>query len=116
MKLLAITVALFALAPDATRRPPTRMQVSATEYELALSRRAVKQGRAIIELVNLGEDPHDLALRRNAKGARTYRTKVILHGQTATLSVRLYPGRYTLWCGVGHHRHEGMVATLTVRR
>jgi plastocyanin len=114
VKLLAITVALFALAPDATRRPPTRMQVSATEYELALSRRAVKQGRAIIELVNLGEDPHDLAIRRNAKGARTYTTKIALPGKETTISFRLYPGRYTLWCTIGNHRAEGMVATLTV--
>jgi hypothetical protein len=81
-----------------------------------LRSRSVKQGRAIIELVNLGVDPHDLALRRNAKGARTYRTRVVLPEQTASLSVRLYPGRYTLWCTVGHHRHQGMVATLTVRR
>ena len=115
MKLLALGLAALALAPTAPR-PPARVQATASEYELALSRRTVKQGRAIIELVNLGEDPHDLAIRRNAKGARTYRTKVVRPEGETSLSLRLYPGRYMLWCTVGDHRHHGMVATLTVRR
>ena len=115
MKLLALGLAVLALTPTGSR-PPARVQVTASEFELALSRRSVKQGRAIIELVNLGEDPHDLALRRNARGARTYRTKVVgPEGQTS-IALRVYPGRYTLWCTVGDHRQHGMVATLTVRR
>jgi hypothetical protein len=115
MKLLALGLAVLALTPTASR-PPARVQVSASEFELALSRRSVKEGRAIIELVNLGEDPHDLALRRNAKGARTYRTKVVRPEGQTSIALRLYPGRYTLWCTVGDHRRHGMVATLTVRR
>ena len=115
MKLLALTLALLAFSPNVTR-PPARVQVTASEFELALSRTSVRQGRAIIELVNLGEDPHDLALRRNARGARTYKTKVVLPDQDTRISLRLYRGRYTLWCTVGNHRHHGMVATLIVRR
>jgi hypothetical protein len=115
MKLLALGLAVLALAPTGTR-PPARVQVTASEFELALSRRSVKQGRAIIELVNLGEDPHDLALRRNAKGARTYRTKVVRPERQTNIALRLYPGRYTLWCTVGDHRHHGMIAMLTVKR
>jgi hypothetical protein len=115
MKLLALALTVLSLAPTAPR-PPARVQVTASEFELVLSRRSVKQGRAIVELVNLGEDPHDLALRRNAKGARTHRTKVVRPDGQTNISLRLYPGRYTLWCTVGDHRHHGMVATLTVRR
>ena len=115
MKLLALGLAVLALAPTGSR-PPARVQVTASEFELALSRRSVKQGRAIIELVNLGEDPHDLALRRNARGARTYRTKLVLPEGQTSIALRVYPGRYTLWCTVGDHRHHGMVASLTVRR
>ena len=115
MKLLALALAVAAVTPTASR-PPARVQVTASEFELVLSRQAVKQGRAIIELVNLGEDPHDLALRRRAKGARTYRTKVVRPEGQTSISLRLYPGRYTLWCTVGDHRHHGMVATLIVRR
>jgi hypothetical protein len=115
MKLLALGLAVLALTPTGSRTP-VRVQVTASEFELALSRRSVKQGRAIIELVNLGEDPHDLALRRNAKGARTYRTEVVRPEGQTSIVLRLYPGRYTLWCTVGDHRQHGMVATLTVRR
>jgi hypothetical protein len=115
MKLLALVLAVVAVTPTGSR-PPARVQVTASEFELVLSRQTVKQGRAIIELVNLGEDPHDLALRRNAKGARTYRTKVVRPEAQTSISLRLYPGRYTLWCTVGDHRHHGMVATLIVRR
>jgi uncharacterized cupredoxin-like copper-binding protein len=120
MKLLALMIALGTTlvvpAAFAVTRPPARMQVTASEFEFVLSRTSVRQGRAIVQLVNLGEDPHDLALRRIAPGARTYRTPLVLPEKYASLSVRLYPGRYRIWCTVGDHRQVGMVATLTVRR
>ena len=34
----------------------------------------------------------------------------------ASLTLRLYPGRYTVWCTLGDHRALGMVATFTVRK
>ena len=121
MRLLALAVALAAAlvvpaAYAATSRPPARMQVTSSEFDFVLSRTSLKQGRAIIQLVNLGEDPHDLALRRNAKGARTYRIKTVLPEKFASLTLRLYPGRYTVWCTLGDHRALGMVATFTVRK
>ena len=109
--MIAILLALVALAPA-----PARVQVTASEFEYALSRQSVKQGKAIIQLVNLGEDPHDLALRRVAPGAKTYRIRGVRPGGVANLSLRLYPGRYRLWCTVGDHHARGMHATLTVRR
>ena len=119
MRLLALALALAATlvvpaAFAATTRPPSRLQVTSSEFEFVLSRSKLRQGRAIVELVNLGEDPHDLAIRRNARGARTYTTKIALPGKETSISFRLYPGRYTLWCTIGDHRAEGMVATLTV--
>lgn len=115
MKLVAVSAALLALTPSVAHAP-TRVQVSSTEFELALSRAKVKQGRAIVQLVNLGEDPHDLALRRIAKGARTYKTQVVLPEEDASISFRLYPGRYQLWCTIADHRARGMRATLTVTK
>ncbi len=111
MTLAAVVLAFLALSPA-----PARVQVTASEFELVLSRQSVKQGRAIVQLVNLGEDPHDLAIRRIAAGARTYRTKVVAPGGVANVSLRLYPGRYRVWCGVGDHHARGMHATFTVRR
>ena len=117
MRLAAVLAALVVAVPAyAATRPPARVQVGASEFELVLSRRTVKQGRAIVQLVNLGEDPHDLALRRIAKGARTYKTREVLPGGVANLSLRLYPGRYHVWCTVGDHRVHGMHAILTVTR
>jgi plastocyanin len=94
---------------------PARVQVSATEYNFGLSRHSIKAGRALIELANFGEDPHDLRLRR-VGGKKIWGTRVVSPEETATLSVKLPAGRYKLWCSLGDHRALGMEATLTVRR
>jgi plastocyanin len=96
--------------------PPARVQVVATEYRLALSRLSVRFGSVIVELVNSGQDPHDLALRRSASGAAVRRIGKLRPGGVADRTFRLAPGRYTLWCTLPGHRRRGMVATLVVRR
>lgn len=112
---IAIVVAV-ALVPAATAAAPApaRLQVSGDEFSLALSRASIRKGPAIVELVNYGEDDHDLALRRIG-GTRTYRIGVAKPGQTRSLEARLRPGRFTLWCTLADHRSRGMRATLTVR-
>jgi plastocyanin len=104
--LLGVALALAA---------PARMQVSATEYNFGLSRHTIKAGRALIELANFGEDPHDLRLRRIG-GTKIWGTRVVPSEDTATLSAKLLPGRYKLWCSLGDHRALGMEASLTVKR
>jgi hypothetical protein len=121
MRLLALGIVLAAalVAPAAyaaTSRPPSRMQVTASEFDFVLSRVKLRQSRLIVQLVNLGEDPHDLALRRSATGARTYLMPEVSPGDDRSISFRLYPGRYELWCTVADHRVRGMRATLTVTR
>ncbi len=91
------------------------MQGSSTEFDLGLSRHSIKAGRALIELANFGEDPHDLRLRR-VGGTKIWGTRVVAPEETATLSAKLPPGRYKLWCSLGDHRALGMEATLTVKR
>ncbi|HVD25246.1 MAG TPA: hypothetical protein VNB86_04560 [Gaiellaceae bacterium] len=114
---LAVSAAALgaAAAPLLGARPPSRVQVTALEFEYRLSRLSVRQGPALIELVNYGEDEHDLVLRR-VGGTRVYRLRKILPGQRATLSLRLRPGVYRLRCDVGDHATRGMRATLRVRR
>jgi hypothetical protein len=107
---LCVTPLAFASTPS-----PARVQASADEFSLALSRQSVRSGSAIVELVNYGEDDHDLALRRIAAGAHTYRLGIVHPGGTGELSVRLRPGRYRLWCTLADHRARGMVATLVVK-
>ena len=93
---------------------PARAQVSAGEFRLTLSRAAIHRGPAIIELVNYGEDDHDLALRR-AGGTRTYRIALVHPGKTGELGTPLRAGRYAVWCTLADHRARGMRATLLVR-
>ena len=92
------------------------MQVTSSEFDFVLSRAKLRQGRTIVQLANLGEDPHDLALRRDARGARTYTTPAVLPGGERSISLRLYPGRYQLWCTIADHRARGMRATLIVTK
>lgn len=110
-----LTAAVVPFAGAATPAP-ARVLVSADEFSLALSRLSVRGGPAVVQLVNYGEDDHDLALRRIATGARVYRLGIVHPGGTGELDVRLRPGRYALWCTLAGHRARGMAATLVVRR
>ena len=92
-----------------------RVQVAADEFSLVLSRQRVRPGPALIELVNFGEDSHDLYLRRLARGAKTFRIRAVRPGARAELELVLRPGRYRLWCSVADHHAHGMEATLVVR-
>lgn len=115
MRTLLALVALAATGSAwATVRPPARAQVSAKEYSLGLSRISLKAGPAIVELVNFGEDPHDLRLQRIG-GAHIAGTPVVSPGDRYDLRVKLLPGRYRLWCAIADHRALGMRATLVVR-
>jgi hypothetical protein len=95
--------------------PPARVQVVAQEFRYALSRRTIKAGAAIVELRNMGEDAHDLRLRR-VGGTRVYVWPLAQPGDVVDRELRLAPGRYVLWCGVADHRGLGMTATLVVVR
>jgi plastocyanin len=113
--LMSLTALGAAAAPLLGAGGPQRVQVTALEFEYRLSRLSVRQGPALIELVNYGEDEHDLVLRR-VGGTKTWKLRKLLPGSRATLSVRLRPGTYRLWCAVADHRTRGMRATLRVRR
>jgi hypothetical protein len=106
--MIATGLALLTLAA------PARIQVAADEFSYSLSRQTVKAGPAIVQLVNYGEDEHDLRLRR-AGGTRTYRIGRVRPGGLGELEARLLPGRFTLWCSLADHRRRGMSATLVVR-
>jgi len=123
VKALALLALVFAAAPAPARLAlvfaaapaPARLQVVAKEYSFSLSRIKVKSGKAIVELANFGEDPHDLRLQR--RGARHIAgLREVAPGERAQLTLRLPPGRYSLWCSIGDHRKRGMTASLVVTR
>jgi plastocyanin len=87
----------------------------AKEYSVTLSRLRVRAGEVTIELANFGEDPHDLRLQR-AGAKHVAGIGVVEPGKVADLTLRLLPGRYSLWCSLADHRRLGMRAVLTVTR
>lgn len=111
----ALVAVLTAASAAAAPPQPARLQVTADEFTLALSRSAVRAGPAIVGLVNFGEDDHDLALRRRAPGARTWKVRTVEPGDFRERQLRLAAGRYQLWCTIADHRALGMQATLRVR-
>ncbi len=106
---------MIAAQPATPPRPPARVQVVAREFSYVLSRRTVTAGPAIVELVNAGQDAHDLRLRR-VGGTHVYRWPTVPPGGHADREIRLGPGRYVLWCALADHRERGMHAVLVVRR
>lgn len=96
-------------------RPPARVQVVAQEFRYSLSRTTVRAGRVIVELVNHGQDTHDLDLRR-VGGTRIVHFPDVQPGQVVDRELKLVPGRYLLWCAVADHRERGMQAVLRVTR
>ena len=117
----AALLALAGAAAEARReRPPARLMVSADEYSLLLSRQSIVAGPALIQLLNRGEDPHDLRMRRiTAPGASARRTFSVAEtpaGGLVSLAARLPSGRYRLWCSLPGHERLGMRAKLRVKR
>jgi hypothetical protein len=111
--LAALILVLVPREAPASAPFPTRLQVTSTEFRLTMSRVVVPGGRVRIELVNLGEDPHDLKLRRIG-GRYTYTIPETLPGERSTKTLRLIRGRYQVWCAIAGHRDWGMRATLRV--
>ena len=95
--------------------PPARVQVVAQEFRYSLSRGTVRAGRVIVELVNRGQDTHDLDLRR-VGGTHIFRFPSVQPGHVVDRELKLVPGRYVLWCAVADHRERGMHAVLRVVR
>ena len=111
---LALTLLAAHPATAAARPAPARLLVEAREFNLTLSRATLKPGRAIVQLANRGEDPHDLRLARiGGHGGGT--VGETLPGRVGEWEGRLRRGRYRLYCTLEGHRGKGMRATLRVR-
>jgi hypothetical protein len=116
MKLALVTAFFAALvaAMPATAAAPGRIQVVAREFRFQLSRPQLRSGRwSIIELYNLGQDEHDLRLRRIG-GTKTYAIPKVLPGERKVLGAKLRVGRYRVWCSVADHAARGMRTQLRV--
>ena len=105
---------------SADEPPAPRLMVTAHEWDLTLSRATIRPGRAIVQLVNKGEDDHDLKIRlipHRPVRTRVVATPVTRPGGISEVRPRLLRGRrYRLWCSLPGHKALGMRATLQVRR
>jgi uncharacterized cupredoxin-like copper-binding protein len=90
------------------------VQVIAKEYSFTLSRPEVPAGEVIIELVNRGEDAHNLHALEPTEGAEAGALPNTEPGGVRDLKVRLHAGSYTLFCSLPGHEAKGMHATLVV--
>jgi len=96
---------------------PRYLQVVARDsdpvlWQLQLSRPSLLSGSVQVEFNNrFAEDPHDLWLKL---GARTYEFPTVQNGDAASRTVTLTPGTWKLWCDIGGHEEQGMVAYVTV--
>jgi hypothetical protein len=114
MRLALLVALMLILAAPAEAAAPSRLLVESREFNLVLSRGSVRAGDAIVQLVNRGEDPHDLRLRRvGGRGGGS--VAETLPGEVGEWEGRLRRGRYRLWCTLEGHRGLGMRAVLRVR-
>jgi hypothetical protein len=115
----ALALTAPAIAPARPAAHPARLLVQATEFRFAVSRTSLAAGPAIVQLVALGEDPHDLRLvRLDARGRRAGGIRTIretLPGGTGEWRGRLSRGRWRLFCSLPGHERAGMRATVRVR-
>lgn len=116
LALFALVLAAGVAIARAKPVPPARLQVVAEEFSFSLSRQWIKEGQAVIELANFGEDGHDLRMRRLPAGKTIYKTPEIHPGRAGYIRAKLSAGRFVLWCSIANHRAEGMEANLTVKK
>lgn len=105
-----------APAPQPAPEDPSipRLGVKAVEWSYTLSRPQVPAGEVIVELNNMGEDPHNLNLQlEDGSGPEESIAAAGPSGQ-GKAKFTLSAGTYRLWCSLDGHEEAGMSATLLV--
>ena len=94
----------------ATAAPPTQ-EVHLIEYAIHMPQTA-PAGTIAFHVENGGKEEHAFEIEGNGIEEKTEK---LPRGNTATLTVNLRPGTYTVYCPVKDHAKKGMKTTLTVR-
>jgi len=109
--------------PRPTTPPPTQspsplavtgqaVQVTLTEFKLAMDPPTVQAGTVRFVVANKGTVVHSFEIRG---GGIDQRTSNLNPGETETMQVDLAPGTYDVWCPIDGHKDLGMSAQLTVK-
>ena len=109
----ALVPLLLGAAAVRPRTSPTVVDVRLSEWKVEISAATVPAGQVVFRVANGGQVEH--AFEVEGKGLER-RTATIAAGANGTLSVKLKPGRYELYCPVGNgaHKQAGMKATIEV--
>jgi plastocyanin len=118
----AITPTTTAL-PSTDPPPPAALQAlgatvdERTGYTLRLSRTTLTAGTVVVQLVNQGEDPHNLRIVRTSPAGATADVPETAPSAQTAKTLTLSPGTYYLFCTLTtpvSHEAAGMHATLRV--
>jgi plastocyanin len=98
--------------PTATPTYPKRTAVDLVEYDIRSSYATLAAGRVTFNANNLGEDDHNLTVRR---GSEDLGAISLGPGDANPLVLDLAAGTYTLYCSLEDHEQKGMKLTISVR-
>ena len=106
-----VAAALLALPVLAAPSAQT-VRVNEQSYRISLSAKP-KAGLVKFVVRNASDDGHDFWLKG---GGKTWKTRVLGEGRSASLTARLKKGvKYTYWCAVSDHASEGMKGSFVAR-
>jgi plastocyanin len=93
------------------------VQVTAREFSFTLSRPEVAagDGQVVVELVNGGQDEHNLHIRPAGGGPDLGALPSLRAGGHLDATFSLPAGTYTFYCSMPGHEALGMKASFTVR-
>ena len=95
-------------------KPLARLQVVAREWSVVPSRLTLPAGRVVVELANLGQDPHDLRIERANDPTAGFDFRLARAGARESQGLQLSPGTWKLYCTLPGHEALGMRALITV--
>jgi plastocyanin len=105
-------VAVLAHPSGSSATTSTAVGVSEREWSVSLGRLKAPHGRITFYVTNFGQDDHNITIRKH--GTSYGSSGRIASGGHATITVRLRPGIYNVFCRIPGHRQLGMAARLTV--
>jgi len=109
----AAATATSATSSSASGGGGSTVHLAAVPGKLAFDTKTLKAkaGTVTVSMSNPSTFPHGIAVQGNGVDKDG---KVVQHGGTSSLTVKLKPGTYTFYCPVPGHRQAGMQGTLTV--
>jgi plastocyanin len=111
--------------PPASAPEPEANAVSITAndhtnpYGYTPSRKTVKAGELTVQLINKGEDEHNMDMEKVSPGGTPEgpiltMTSAPSGGQSTPTTVDVEAGTYRMWCTLPGHAAKGMETTITV--